>query len=78
MLVPVYTFLKGDTLGLVVLTHDHETIAQLASNALEAAAMRIKPMRNPIVRFKGAALDPNLTVTQAGIAPLDRIDVEPE
>jgi hypothetical protein len=78
MLVPIYTFLKGDTLGLVVLTQDHVSIAQLAKNALEAAAMRIRPMPNPVVRFNGVVLDPQLTVAQAGIAALDRIDVGPE
>ena len=78
MLVPLYGFLKGDTLGLVILVHDDDKIYEVGANLQEASAMRVAPCDAFNVYFEGCKLDPNLTVTQAGLAVLDRIDVIPE
>ena len=78
MLVPLYGFLKGDTLGLIVLVHDHQTVRDIAACLQQAAAPRVPPAAHVSVYFRGNRLEPHLTVGQAGIEPLDRVDVVPE
>ena len=78
MLVPLYGFLYGDTIGLVVLCDSDDTMAQVAESLQKAAAMRVAPRPGQRVWVDGRALDPQLTVARAGLQPLDRIDVAPE
>jgi hypothetical protein len=78
MLVPLYGFLRGDTIGLIVLVHDHQTIDDVASILQQAATVRVAPAARAKVFFAGRALDPSLTVKAAGLAALDRVDVVQE
>ena len=78
MLVPLYGFLRGDTLGLVILVQDSDKIRQLAANLQQAAAMRVAPCRNVQVWAHGRRLPLELTVAEAGLSALDRVDVIPE
>ena len=78
MLVPLYGFLKGDTLGLIVLVDDHQPVRDIAACLQQAAAARVPQASHASVYFKGERLEPHLTVGQAGIEPLDRVDVVPE
>jgi hypothetical protein len=78
MLVPLYGFLRGDTIGLVVLVHDHQTVGDVARILQQAASMRVAPRSAASVYFKGARLDPAVTVATAGLGPLDRVDVVQE
>ncbi|HXG27348.1 MAG TPA: toluene-4-monooxygenase system B family protein [Nevskiales bacterium] len=75
MLVPLYGFLKGDSIGLVLLVQDHDTVADVAACLQEAAACRVAPKPVAHVFRDGRRLDPELTVTQAGLQALDRVDV---
>lgn len=75
MLVPVYGFVAGDTLGLLVLMQDHETVAELAQRLSRAAAPRIAPGMPAQVYHRGRALDPQLTIAAAGLGALDRVDL---
>jgi len=78
MLVPLYGFLRGDTLGLVVLVQDDDLVSALAAKLQQAAAVRVEPCPTATVFHRGRVLDPNLTVAQAGLTALDRVDVSPE
>lgn len=78
MLVPVYGFLRGDTLGLVVLVHDHQTIRELAASLQQAATCRVAPTARTRVWHAGRELDLDDTIAQAGLTALDRVDVIPE
>lgn len=78
MLVPLFGFLRGDTIGLVVLVHDHQTVADVAHTLQEAASVRIPPRSRASVYFNGVRLDPAVTVAAAGLAALDRVDVVQE
>jgi len=78
MLVPLFGFLRGDTIGLVVLIHDHQTVGEIAHVLQEAASMRVAPRPGASVYFRGARLDPAVTVSAAGLGPLDRVDVVQE
>jgi hypothetical protein len=75
VLVPLYGFLKGDSIGLVLLVHDHDSIADVAACLQEAAACRVAPKPVAHVYAQGKRLDPALTVTQSGLQALDRVDV---
>jgi hypothetical protein len=78
MLVPLYGFVRGDTLGLVVLVHDHELVSDIADRLQQAASVRVSPAPRVAVYACGQRLDPRLTVAAAGLAALDRVDVVPE
>jgi hypothetical protein len=78
MLVPLYGFLRGDTVGLLVLVHDHDTVADAAASLVQAASVRVRPTATARVVHDGDELDPRLTIAQAGLRALDRIDVIPE
>jgi len=73
--IPLYGFLEGDTLGLLVLAEEHDTAAVLARKLQEAAALRVAPAEAVAVWARGEALDPGVTVAAAGLQPLDRFDV---
>jgi Toluene-4-monooxygenase system protein B (TmoB) len=75
MPIPLYGFLEGDTLGLLMLAEESQTILELARKLQDAANIRVA--RNDNVRFvyNGKAIDPALTVAQAGLQALDRFDV---
>lgn len=78
MLVPLYGFLRGDSIGLVVLIHDHQPVADIAAILQQAATMRVAPSPQASVYYHGRRLEPALTVAAAGLQPLDRVDVVPE
>ena len=78
MLVPLYGFLAGDTLGLVLLVHDNDRVDAIADQLQLAACVRVAPRAHAQVYFRGQRLDPKLTVSEAGLTPLDRVDVVPE
>jgi hypothetical protein len=45
MLVPLYGFLAGDTLGVLVLMHDDEHVREIAARLQQAATVRVAPRR---------------------------------
>ena len=77
MLVPLYGFLKGDTIGLLVLVQDTDPVREIGRSIQEAAAMRVAPRPEADIFYNGARLDPALTVLEAGLEALERVDVVP-
>lgn len=75
MLVPLYGFLQGDSIGLIVLVHDHQTIADAAAVLQQAASVRVPQKTDPKVYHEGRLLDPKRTISEAGLTPLERIDL---
>ena len=73
--IPLYCFIEGDSLGVLVLVHDHESVADLAQHAQQAAAVRVAPRQHAVVYAHGAVLDRDATVKEIGLVALDRIDV---
>jgi hypothetical protein len=78
MLVPLYGFLRGDSIGLLLLAHDTDTIAEIARKLQQAAAVRVPPRPLASVYHAGQLLAPELTVASAGLSALERVDVVPE
>lgn len=75
MSIPLYGFLEGDTLGLLVLAEEGETVLSLAQKLQEAANIRVARREEVDLVYDGKAIDPGLTVAQAGLQALDRFDV---
>jgi hypothetical protein len=78
MLIPLYGFAEGDSLGLLVLVQDTDSVATLGATLAQAAAVRVVPKPRSRVRFAGKLLDPALTVAESGLTPLARIDLVSE
>jgi hypothetical protein len=73
--IPLYCFVQGDTLGLVVLAPEQECVDELAQRLARAAAPRVTlpgPLR---VMHAGRALRGELTLAAAGVRALDRVDL---
>jgi hypothetical protein len=73
--IPLYCFVEGDALGVLVLVDDHDSVADVAHCAQQAAAVRVAPRSHAKVYAHGAALDRDASVKQVGLVALDRIDV---
>ncbi len=78
MLVPLYGFLRGDSMGLLVLVHDEDRVSDVADKLQRAASVRVAPRPTANVYHRGRLLPPALTIAQAGLSALDRVDVVPE
>ena len=75
VLVPLYGFVPGDTLGVLVLVRSDDTIAALAASLAQAVSVRVLARGDLGIRSKGTHLDPRLTVARAGLTALDRVDL---
>ena len=75
MPIPLYGFLEGDTLGLLVLAEESETVLELARKLQDAASIRVARNDKIQIVHDGKAIDPTLTVARAGLQALDRFDV---
>jgi hypothetical protein len=78
VLVPLHGFLRGDTVGLLLLVHDTDTLAFVARTLIDAAAVRVAPAARARIYRDGVELSLTETVAGAGLLPLDRIDLVPE
>jgi hypothetical protein len=76
--IPLYCFVRGDTLGLVVLAPEQESVDELALRLARAAAPRVTLAGQLRVLHGGRTLRGELTLTEAGILPLDRVDLVTE
>ena len=74
-MIPLYGFLEGDTLGLLILAGEQDTAAELARKLQDAAALRVAPTGGARVWAHGEPLEPSATVAGAGLQALDRFDV---
>lgn len=78
MLIPLYGFVRGDTLGLLMLAHAGDTVQALAASMQQAACMRVAPAQRVAVYHDGVLLAPELTLEQVGLSALARVDLVPE
>ena len=78
MPVPLYGFLQGDTVGLLILADDGDTLEALARKLQAAASLRVAARDQVRVVHKDKIMDLVMTVAQAGFEALDRFDVIPE
>jgi hypothetical protein len=74
-MIPLYGFLEGDTIGLLILGHQDDTVAALADKLKSAARVRVAPFTDARVLAHGRELDPKQTLATTGLTALDRFDV---
>jgi hypothetical protein len=75
MAIPLYGFLQGDTVGLLILAEETESVQTLALKLQDAASLRVRGNSHFQVVFNEKVINPVLTVAQAGLQALDRFDV---
>jgi hypothetical protein len=75
MPVPLYGFLQGDTVGLLILADDGETLEALARKLQAAASLRVAARDKVQLVYNDKTMDLTMTVEQAGFQALDRFDV---
>jgi hypothetical protein len=75
MPVPLYGFLQGDTVGLLILADDGETLEALARKLQAAASLRVAARAEVQLVYNDKTMDLTMTVGQAGLQALDRFDV---
>jgi hypothetical protein len=75
MPIPLYGFLQGDTVGLLILADEGDTLQSLARKLQDAASLRVAGKDQVQVVYNDKAMDPAITIAQAGFQALDRFDV---
>jgi hypothetical protein len=75
MPIPLYGFLQGDVIGLLILAEETETLQALARKLQDAASLRVAATDAVRVVYQDKTMDPAMTVAQAGFEALDRFDV---
>jgi hypothetical protein len=75
MPVPLYGFLQGDTVGLLILAEEDDTIHSLAQKLQDGASLRVARRDRVQVVYNEKVMDPTITIAQAGFQALDRFDV---
>lgn len=75
MTIPLYGFLEGDTVGLLILAEEEDTIQSLARKLQDAASLRVAAGDKVRVVHNDKTMDPAMTVIEAGMHALDRFDV---
>jgi len=74
-MLPLYGFLEGDTIGLLILADEQESVRSLAGKLRDAASLRVDGSGDMEVVCRGIVLDPDSTLAQADIKPLQRFDL---
>ncbi len=74
-MIPVYGFLEGDTIGLLILADEDERVSAMAAKLQAAARLRARLDGAVAVLVNGRGVELETTVRQAGIRALDRVDV---
>ena len=75
MPLPLYGFIEGDTIGLLIVADEQESVRSLAAKLRDAASLRVDGSRNMEVVYRGSVLDPDSTLAEAGFKPLQRFDL---
>jgi hypothetical protein len=78
-MVPLFGFMVGDTIGLLVLAEEQDTMHILVNKLRQSALVRVDPSPPAKaalrIRYRGQLLPAKLTVSQAGMEALGRFDV---
>lgn len=75
-MIPLYGFLEGDTIGLLILAYPQETLEEVREKLKIAASVRVKPKPHGKFIFNETELDLKLPVSASGLTPLDRFEVK--
>lgn len=73
--MPLYGFVQGDTLGVVVLGRLDETVRELGENLLRATGVRVKRRAGFRIMSGERSLNLAAPLRTLGMQPLDRVDL---
>lgn len=74
-MIPIYGFLEGDSIGLLIFAYPNDTVADLISKVQKSAAIRVKPRMGMQLLYQDKALLLTSTVQEIGIQPLEHFFV---
>jgi hypothetical protein len=74
-LMPLYGFVEGDTMGVVVLARSDATAQELGEEMIAAASVRVARRGRFKVMAHDRALDLGATLRVQGLTPLERVDL---
>jgi len=77
-MMPLYGFLQGDTIGLLILADENDTAKTLADKLASAARVRVEHGTSLRVWYRGRRLEQDATLEGIRIEALDRFDVAEE
>ena len=75
MPLPLYGFMEGDTIGLLIVADEQESVRSLAGKLRDAASFRVDGSSHMDVVYRGIVLDPDSTLAQADFKPFQRFDL---
>jgi hypothetical protein len=76
MTIPLYGFVEGDTLGVLVIGHADMTIADVITRLSDAVSTRVDPAGPWQLFAKDEPLDQlNKTIADVGLDAFERIDL---
>jgi hypothetical protein len=75
MILPLYGFVEGDTLGVLILADKDESVESVARKLRDAVTLRVDASDDREIVYQGIVLDPLMTLDQAQIAPFQRLDL---
>ena len=75
MPLPLYGFMEGDTIGLLIVADEQESVRSLADKLRDAASLRVDGSGSMDVVYRGIVIDPDSTLAQAEFKPLQRFDL---
>jgi hypothetical protein len=73
--LPLYAFVQGDTMGVVVLGRLEETVRDLGENLIRATAVRVRRRGVFRIMHGDRVMDPAAPLRTLGMQPLDRVDL---
>jgi toluene monooxygenase system protein B len=76
--IPINAKFDDDFITQLVVVLDTDTIRQVAANGAHHVVGKRQPSRNMgmVVRYQGRSLPPDITVAEAGIAPMQNVYVD--
>lgn len=74
--IPIYGFVEGDTMGVVILAEEQETILSLTNKLLQAVSLRVDVNHQYEAIYQGLVLDPDEAVVTTNLRPLQRLDLK--
>jgi hypothetical protein len=75
MPLPLYGFVEGDTIGVLIVADETESVQALAKRLRDAVSLRVETSDEMEIVYRGAVLDPAITLDHAQFAPLQRFDL---
>ena len=75
MPIPLYGFMHGDTIGVLIFAEPDDTLEVLARKLQNETSLRVARTDLVHVVYKDQRMDSMMTVAEAGLQPLDRFDV---